>query len=104
MSDLTITNFSKDLQQRLSRRAARKGRSAEAEAREILREAVKDEPKAVKPKAANGKLKRVPDNLNIYESIRAILGPDGGYDTSDMPPRHPEREPQVSLDKPQPTR
>ena len=45
MSDLTIHKFSKDLQQRLSRRAARKGRSAEAEAREILREAVKDEPK-----------------------------------------------------------
>ena len=83
MPDLTITNFSKDLQQRLSRRADRKGRSAEAEAREILREAVKSEPKAVKDPS---------DDLNPYESIRAILGPEGGFEL-DIPPRHPEREP-----------
>ena len=96
MPDLTITKFSKDLQARLNRRAARTGRSAEAEAREILREAVKYEPKAVRPKAvkgklkaANGKLKRVPDNL--YDSIRAIVEPHGGY-VLDIPSRHPERE------------
>ena len=93
MSDLTITKFSKDLQDRLNRRAARKGRSAQAEAREILREAVKDEPKAV-----NGAKRKSSDNLNAYESIRAILGPDGGF-VLDIPPRHPEREPQGSLDK-----
>ena len=67
MSDLTIHKFSKDLQQRLSRRAARKGRSAEAEAREILRAAVKDEPKREPPK-------------NLYAAIRARVEPDGGYE------------------------
>ena len=88
MSDLTITNFSKDLQQRLSRRAARKGRSAQAEAREILREAVKDEPKAVKrgPKRKS--------SMNLYEEIRARFA-DIGYLEGPLPPRHPEREPET---------
>ena len=79
MSDLTIPNVSKDLQARLTRRAARKGRSAQAEAREILREAVKDEPKRKPPK-------------NIAAAIRALVEPDGGYEL-DIPPRHPEPEP-----------
>ena len=84
MSDLTITNFSKDLQQRLSRRAARQGRTVEAEVRAILREAVKDESK---------KPRRDPnEHLNLYDAIRAIVEPHGGYDTSDMPPRHPPPE------------
>ena len=87
MSDLTIHNFSKDLQARLSRRAARKGRSAEAEAREILREAVKNEPKAV-----NGGLKRK-SSMNLYEEIRALFA-DVGYLDGPLPPRHPPPDPE----------
>ena len=79
MPDLTITNFSKDLQQRLSRRAARKGHSAQDEAREILREAVKDESNRKSPK-------------NIAAAIRALVEPRGGYEL-DIPPRHPPSEP-----------
>ena len=71
MSDLTITNFSKDLQQRLTRRAARKGRSAQAEAREILREAVKDEPNR-EPKRKSPK--------EVIASIRAHVEKYGGYE------------------------
>ena len=82
MSDLTIHKFSKDLQQRLARRAARKGRSAEAEAREILREAVQGESQ-VPNKPMSGK--------ELYAKIRALVEPDGGYEL-DIPPRHPEPE------------
>ena len=71
MSDLTIHNFSKDLQQRLSRRAARKGRSAQAEAREILREAVKDEPKR-DPKRKSPR--------EVIAAIRARVERYGGFD------------------------
>ena len=94
MSDLTITNVSNDLQQRLTRRAARKGRTAQAEAREILREAVKDEPKAV-----NGSKREPPKNL--YEAIRKRFAKVGYIDWP-LPPRHPPPEP-PSLDKPEPT-
>ena len=72
MSDLTIHKFSKDLQQRLARRAARHGRSAETEAREILREAVKDEPKREPPQ-------------NLYAAFRAIVDRHGGIDAE--PPK-----------------
>ena len=69
MSDLTIHNFSKDLQQRLNRRAARQGRSAEAEALEILREAVKGEAK-----------KRRDPEKGLASEIRARVMKHGGYD------------------------
>ena len=67
MTDLTIPKFSKDLQQRLARRAARHGRSAQAEAREILREAVQNEPK------------REPPN-NPYAAFRAVVDRYGGFE------------------------
>ena len=91
MSDLTIPNFSKDLQTRLGRRAARKGRSAQAEAREILREAVKDEPQAVKDQS---KKRREPER-GLASEIRARLA-DIGYIDWPLPPRHPEPEPKLS--------
>ena len=82
MSDLTIHNFSKDLQARLNRRAARTGRSAEAEAREILREAVRDETQDQK-KPMSGK--------ELYTRIRARFA-DIGYIDWPLPPRHPPPE------------
>ena len=71
MSDLTIHNFSNDLQTRLGRRAARQGRSAEAEALEILREAVRDETQDPE-KPMSGK--------ELYARIRARVAAHGGYD------------------------
>jgi antitoxin FitA len=44
MSVLTVRNLDDDLKTRLRVRAARHGRSMEAEAREILRESLEDKP------------------------------------------------------------
>ena len=83
MADLTIHNFAQDLQKRLRARAAKHGRSIEAEAREILRQAVKGEvPEAEGPGTCK----------EIYEGIRAIVEPHGGYEL-DIPPRRPRHEP-----------
>jgi plasmid stability protein len=44
MASLSVRNIDDDLVARLKRRAARRGRSAEAEVREILRQALSAEP------------------------------------------------------------
>ena len=90
MPDLTIPNVSKNLQQQLSRRAVRQGRSAEAEVLEILRAAVKDEPKAVKDQS---KKRREPEK-GLGTAIHERVMKHGGYDLEPpvrdrTPPRFP---------------
>lgn len=81
---LTIQNFPKALQQRLRTRAERNGRSEAEEAREILREAVKDEMPTRQQKSGPGSAKE------IYDGIRKIVEPHGGFEL-DLPPRDPVR-------------
>ena len=79
MTDITITDIDDELARRLKQRATQHGRSGQAEARDILREAL-----GVKQPAA------VPDNL--YQAIRAIVEPLGGIELEPLPPQ-PVREP-----------
>lgn len=71
MATLTIRNVDAGVKERLRVRAARHGRSMEAEARSILSEAVagdRDQPQ-----------------LNLAEAIRRRFAPLGGVDL-DLPP------------------
>ena len=83
MTDITITDIDDELGQRLKQRAAQHGRLMQAEARDILRDALGVEQPA--PGTAV-----VPDNL--YEAIRAIVEPLGGIELEPFP-RQPVREP-----------
>ena len=76
MASLTIRNLDDAVKHRLRVRAAENGRSMEAEARLILREAVTPEPE--------------PENLAQF--IRDCFAPYGGVDL-ELPPREPVREP-----------
>ena len=76
MASLTIRNLDDDVKHRLRVRAAENGRSMEAEARLILREAVATEPE--------------PENLAQF--IRDCFAPYGGVDL-ELPSREPAREP-----------
>ena len=79
MTDITITDIDDELGQRLKQRAALHGRSMQAEARDILQDAL-----GVKQPAA------VPGNL--ADAIRAIVEPLGGIELEPFP-RQPVREP-----------
>jgi plasmid stability protein len=74
VSSITIPDVDDALK---ARRAARRGKSPESEARDILREALGEE--GVRP-------------ANLYEAIRSIMEPSGGVEL-DIPPRGPVREP-----------
>ena len=71
MSSLTIPDLDDDLKRRLDERAAQHGQTPEAEARTILASVL----------AKRGKV--APDNL--YDAIRAIVEPYGGFEF-DLPP------------------
>jgi antitoxin FitA len=75
---IAIRNLDGELERRLAQRAAGHGRSVDAEASEILREALRA-----------SEVIPVPDNL--YAAIRAIVDPLGGIEL-DIPPRHSIRE------------
>jgi antitoxin FitA len=78
MANLTIRNVDAAVKERLRLRAARNGRSMEAEARRILSEAVavdRDEPEP-----------------NLAEAIRRRFAPLGGVDL-ELPPREFVDEP-----------
>ena len=78
MPNLTIRNVDAAVKERLRLRAARHGRSMEAEARRILSEAVavdRDEPEP-----------------NLAEAIRRRFAPLGGVDL-ELPPREFVDEP-----------
>ena len=76
MASLTIRNLDDDVKHRLRVRAAENGRSMEAEARLILREAVGCKP----------------DSQDLASIIRSYFGPSNGVDL-ELPPREPVREP-----------
>ncbi len=79
MTEITIKDIDDDLRQRLKQRAAQHGRSLQAEARDILRDALSTEPSAA-----------VPGNIAV--AIRAIIEPLGGVELEPFP-RQPIREP-----------
>ena len=80
MASITIPNIDDNLRQRLIERAAKRGHSMEAEAREILEDALGDkEPVTTVPK-------------NLYDAIRAIVEPLGGIELEPFP-RQAIREP-----------
>ncbi len=79
MTDITIRDIADDLKQRLKQRAAMHGHSMEAEARDILQDALATEPPAAVPG-------------NLAEAIRAIVEPFGGIELEPFP-RQPVREP-----------
>ena len=72
MASLTIRNLGDEVKHRLRVRAAGNGRSMEAEARLILREAVATEPEPV----------------NLARFIHDCFAPYGGADL-ELPPREP---------------
>ena len=80
MSTLTVRNLDEETKQALRVRAARKGSSLEEEVRTILRRAA----------AEDDAPKRRHDNL--YDAIRELVEPYGGFDL-DIPERSSPREP-----------
>ncbi|MBI4724477.1 MAG: plasmid stabilization protein [Rhodomicrobium sp.] len=79
MTSIIIPNVDDTLKRRLQARAEKHGKSVEAEARDILREAVGWGEPELHPK-------------NLYAAIRSIVEPLGGIDF-ELPPREPVREP-----------
>lgn len=79
MASITIRNVEDELKRRLKVRAAVHRRSMEAEARDILQDALGLLPPAVAPG-------------NLYEAIRAIVEPLGGIELESFP-REPVRQP-----------
>lgn len=79
MASITIPDVDEKLKASLQERAARRGKSLEAEARDILREAV-------------GQREMPQPTNNLYAAIRGVVEPLGGIQF-DLPPRQPMREP-----------
>jgi plasmid stability protein len=77
MATLTIRNVDDDLRARLRQRAARHGRSMEAEVRAILADAL------TRPPATNG----------LGTRIAARFAGVGGVELEDLRPRDPPRTP-----------
>jgi len=81
MASLTIRNIEDKTKQVLRLRAARHGKSLEEEVRSILRRAVSEEEQ---PKRTHG---------NLYDAIRELVEPYGGFDL-EIPERSlPLRDP-----------
>ena len=79
MTSITIPDVDDTLKHRLQARAAQHGKSMEAEARDILREALAGHEPEPHPK-------------NLYAAIRNLVEPLGGIEI-EIPPREPVREP-----------
>lgn len=77
MASITVRNLDEDLKQRLRIRAAQNQNSMEQEVREILREALHQEPLT---------------GLDLVKAIRWTFAPLGGVEL-ELPPREPMREP-----------
>jgi antitoxin FitA len=82
MPTLTI---SQEVAERLAQRAASHGRTAEAEARDIIAKELD------RSASATGN----PDNL--FDAVRAIVAPVGGVELN-IPPRHPGERPVPTFD------
>ena len=78
MATITIRNVDHETERRLQARAAGHGRSVEAEASDILREALRAS-------------ESIPAPANLYAAVRAIVDPLGGVEL-DIPRRHSIRE------------
>jgi plasmid stability protein len=78
MATLIIRNVDTTIKERLRVRAARNGRSMEAELRAIVTDAIEAPAR--------------PPELNLYDRIRARLEPLGGVEL-ELPRREPMREP-----------
>ena len=76
MGSITIRNLDNEVKNKLRKRAADNGRSMEAEARLILRDAVEVET----------------NENNLYESIRARVAPFGGVELEIPSRTEPPRE------------
>jgi plasmid stability protein len=74
MASVTVRDVEDETKQRLRLRAARHGNSLEAELRVVLREAA----------SAREKVSRPPRNL--YDAVRELVEPHGGFDIP-IPPR-----------------
>lgn len=83
MASLTIRNVDPEVKHRLRVRAARAGRSMEAEARRILKDALGSEEEGP---------------VNLAEAIRRRFAPYGGVDDLELPPRELAGEP-IKFDK-----
>ena len=77
MASITVRNLDEDLKRRLRIRAAQNGNSMEQEVRDILREALHNEP-------LTGK--------DLVDAIRWTFEPLGSVEL-ELPPRGPMREP-----------
>jgi plasmid stability protein len=77
MSSITIRNLDDSVKRNLRIRAAQRNRSMEEEARDILRRALAEEPKAAG---------------NLADAIRELIEPLGGVDL-ELPPRGSLRDP-----------
>jgi antitoxin FitA len=78
-ASVTIRNLDPAVKERLRVRAAQHGHSMEAEAREILKTALREPERPPEP--------------NLYERIRARFAPLGGADDILVPPRELAAEP-----------
>jgi plasmid stability protein len=78
MSSITVRNLDSTIKARLRVRAAERGNSMEAEARNILQTAL----------ITSGQ----PPGRNLFERIHARFAPLGGVDL-DLPPREPASDP-----------
>jgi len=92
MSSLTIHDMDPDLTEKITRRAARYGRSPEEEALWLLKDALKDSRRMADAHSEDGEPPRAQDAENIYEAIRRHIEPIGGVEL-ELPKREPMREP-----------
>lgn len=80
MASVTVRDIEEETKQRLRLRAARHGNSLEAELRMVLREAASAPEEASRPPK------------NLYDAIRELVEPYGGFDIP-IPPRQPAPRP-----------
>ncbi len=78
MASITIRNLEEITKRKLKIRAAENGRSMEQEAREILKQALRQKPKS---------------GAELVKRIRAIWEPLGGVELEPLP-REPMRDPE----------
>jgi plasmid stability protein len=81
MASLTVRNLEEETKRVLRLRAARHGNSLEEEVRMILRRAAREDEKTQRP------------HKNLYDAIRELVEPHGGFEL-EIPERSlPQRDP-----------
>ncbi len=74
MAQLVVRNLDAEVKERLRRRAARRGRSMEEEAREILRAAVARDDEAPEPAPLGTRIRRRFAGLGLAEDVPELRG------------------------------